>query len=113
MFGSTQHAVVFLISVGAFAFEAWALIDALRYPGGAYAAAGKQTKGLWVGLLGGATAIGFLGLPYPLGIALANALGFLGLAAIAAAAVYATGVRPKLRAIGRTPRQARDRRGGW
>ncbi len=112
-FGSIQNGVVFLISVGAFAFEAWALIDALRYPGSAYAAASKQTRGLWAGLLGGATVIGFLGLPYPLGLAPARTLGFLGLAAIAAAAVYAAGVRPALRSIGRTPRQGRDRRGGW
>ena len=112
-FGSIQNGVVFLISVGACAFEAWALIDALRYPGAAYATAGKQTKALWGGLLGGATVIGFLGLPYPLGLAPASALGFLGLGAVAAAAVYSAGVRPALRAIGRTPRQGRDRRGGW
>jgi hypothetical protein len=112
-FGSIQNGVVFVISVGAFVFEGWALIDALRYSGSAYAAAGKQTRALWGGLLGGATVIGFLGLPYPLGFAPASALGILGLAAIAAAAVYAAGVRPALRAVGRTPRQGRDRRGGW
>jgi hypothetical protein len=113
LFGSIQQGVVFVISVGAFVFEVWALIDALRYPPSAYAAAGKQTRTLWVGLLGGATVVGFLTLPYPLGLALASALGFLGLAAIAAASVYAVGVRPALRAIGRKPRQGRDRRGGW
>ena len=113
IFGSIQYGVVFVISIGAFAFEAWALIDSLRYPAGAYVAAGKQTRALWAGLLGGATTIGFLGLPYPLGFALASALGFLGLAAIAAAAVYTVGVRPALRGIGRTPRRRRDQRGGW
>ena len=113
VFGSIQYGLLFVISIGAFAFEVWALIDAIRYPAGAYVAAGKQSKGLWGGLLGGAAAIGFLCLPHPLGIALASALGFLGLAAIAAAAVYTVGVRPALRAIGRTPRRRRDQRGGW
>jgi len=113
IFGSIQNGVVLAISIGAFAFEAWALIDAIRYPTGAYVAAGKQTKGLWGVVLGAASVIGFLGLPYPLGLAPASALGFLGLAAIAAAAVYTVGVRPALRTIGRTPRQRRDQRGGW
>jgi hypothetical protein len=113
IFGSIQYGVLLVISIGAFAFEAWALIDALRYPAGVYEAAGKQTRGLWAALLGGATVVGFLGLPYPLGFAPASALGILGIAAIAAAGVYAAGVRPALRAIGRSPRQRRDRRGGW
>jgi hypothetical protein len=112
-FGSIQQAVVFLISVGAFAFEVWALIDALRYSGSTYGAAGKQTRTLWGALLGGATVIGFLGLPYPLGLALASALGFLGIAAIAAAAIYTFGVRPALRATGQRPRQTHNKRGGW
>lgn len=113
IFGSIQGIVVFLISVGAFAFEVWALIDALRYPGGAYVAAGKETKALWGGLLGGAAVVGFLGLPEPLGFSYTQALSFLGIAAIAAAAVYAARVRPALRGIGRAPRKSRNKRGGW
>ena len=113
MFGSIQNGVYFVIAVGAFVFEAWALIDALRYPAGAYLAAGKQSKGLWGGLLGGATAVGFLGLPGPLGLSRLSAIGILGIAAIVAAGVYATGVRPALQSIGRSPRRTRPQRGGW
>jgi hypothetical protein len=113
LFGTIQQGVVFVISVGAFVFEAWALIDALRYSNSAYEAAGKQTRTLWGALLGAATVIGFLGLPYPLGVPLASALGFLGIAAIVAAAVYAFGVRPALHSTGRRPPQTRNKRGGW
>ncbi len=113
VFASVQLAVYFFIAVGAFVFEAWALIDALRYPAGAFTAAGKQSKPLWVGLLAGATAVGFLSLPAPVGVSFTNALGFVSLAGIAAAGVYAVGVRPALRAIGRGPRPRRDQRGGW
>ena len=112
-FGTIQQGVVFVISVGAFVFEVWALIDALRYSNSAYEAAGKQTRTLWGALLGAATVIGFLGLPYPLGFALASALGFLGIAAIAAAAFYTFGVRPVLRATGRRSGQTRNKRGSW
>ena len=113
MFGTVQAGVVLIIAVGAFAFEAWALIDAARHSPGAYIAAGKQTKALWVGILAGATVIGFLGLPCPLGLSFTSAISFLGIAAIAAAGIYAAGVRPALRAAGPGPRRSRDERGGW
>lgn len=113
MFGAIQGGVVFVIAIGAFIFEAWALIDASRYPTGAYLAAGKQTKPLWVGILVGATIVGFLGLPYPLGLSYTSAISLLGLAAIAVAGIYAAGVRPALRSVGRGHRRTRDQRGGW
>jgi hypothetical protein len=113
VFGTIQHWLFVVIAVGSFAFEAWALIDALSRPRGTYRSADKQTKALWVGILLGALAIGFLGLPSPVGFAVTNALGLLGIAAFAAAMIYAVGVRPALRAIRRSPRRARERRGGW
>lgn len=113
MFGAIQGGVVLIIAIGAFVFEAWALIDASRYPPGAYPAAAKQTKPLWVGILVGATIVGFLGLPYPLGLSYTSAISFLGIAAIAAASIYAAGVRPALRSVDRGPRRTRDQHGGW
>ena len=113
IFGTIQYWLFFVISVGAFVFEGWAFVDALTYPAGTYANANKQSKALWVGILVAALAVGFLGLPSPIGFAVTNALGLLGIAAIAAAAIYTFGVRPALRATGRVPRQKRNKRGGW
>jgi hypothetical protein len=113
MFGVLQAGVVLVIAIGAFAFEAWALIDALRHAPGAYLASGKQTKALWVGILAGATVVGFLGLPYPLGLSYTSVISFLGIAAIAGAGIYAAGVRPALRSVGPGPGRTREQRGGW
>jgi hypothetical protein len=113
MFGALQAGVVFVLAIGAFAFEAWALIDALRHAPGAYVAASKQTKAFWVVILAGATVVGFLGLPYPLGLSFTSVISFLGIAAIAGAGVYAASVRPALRSVGPGPRRSRDQRGGW
>ena len=106
MFASAQVAVFFVFAVGAFAFEVWALIDALRYPAGSFTAAGKQSKQLWGVVLAVAAAVGFLGLPGPIGLALTNPLGLLSLAGIAAAGIYTANVRPALRATGRGRRTA-------
>lgn len=113
LFGSLQLVIYFVIAVGAFVFEIWAFIDALRYPSAAFVAAGKQTKTVWGGLLGAAAAVGFLGLPPPLGLSFTSAIGLIGLAGIVVAGIYATGVRPALAAIGRGRRPRRDHRGGW
>lgn len=113
MFGVLQSGIVLVLAVGAFAFEAWALVDSLRHAPGAYLASGKQTKALWVGILSGASVVGFLGLPYPLGLSYTSVISFLGIAAIAGAGIYAAGVRPALRSIGRDPRPRRQQRGGW
>jgi hypothetical protein len=113
MFGFVQGTLYLVIAIGAFAFEGWALIDALRHSSGAYPAAGKQSKGLWGGILAGATAIGFLALPYPFGAPRVSALGILGIAALAAAGIYAASVRPALRSVGKTSRPRREQRGGW
>lgn len=113
MFGVVQAGVVLVLAIAAFAFEAWALIDALRHAPGAYVAAGKQTKALWVGILAGATVVGFLGLPYPLGLSYTSVISILGIAAIAGAGIYAAGVRPALRSVGPGHRKSNGQRGGW
>ena len=77
MFAFIQGSIYLVLAIAAFAFEGWALIDALRHTSGAYVAAGKQTKALWGGILGLAATIGFLALPYPLGAARVGALGIL------------------------------------
>ena len=96
-----QYFIVLVLAVGAFAIEVWALVDALRHSAGAYTAAGKLTKPIWLAILGVATAFGILGLPGgPL-----DSLGFLAIIGVVAAAVYLTDVRPAVR-------QMRGRGGG-
>ena len=86
-----------ILALGAFVAEVWAFIDALRRPARAFVAAGKQTKPLWLIILGVAVAIGlYIG-------ALAggfSAIGILPIAAFVASAIYLTDVRPKVKEIG-------------
>lgn len=75
----------------AVAVKLWALVDAAIRPGPSYVAAGKQTKPLWVVLLGLAVALDLLW-----------GRGFLSLFAVAGlivAIIYLVDVRPKLREV--------------
>jgi hypothetical protein len=69
-----------------------ALLDAASRPSGAFDAADKLSKGLWLGLL-------IVGL-------------FIWLVGIVAAIVYLTDVRPAVRAYGGGPRGGGSRGGG-
>ena len=80
------------MAIVAFVVEAWALIDAFRRPSAAFVAAIKQTKPLWLIILGVATAVGLGFAAYHLGV-----LSILPIAAFVAAAIYMTDVRPKVR----------------
>ena len=83
-----------VLAIAAFVVEVWAFTDALRRPGKAYQAAGKQTKPLWLIILGVAVVIGLY-----LGVLSGGfgAVGILPIAAFVAAAIYLTDVRPKVR----------------
>jgi len=86
--------VYFFVIIGfaAFAFEAWAFVDAIMRPAQAFVAVGKRTKQLWLLVTGVAAVVGlafaFLG---------NAAMSMLGVAAFVAAAVYITDVRPKVK----------------
>lgn len=95
---TVQYFIVLLLSLGAFAVEVWALVDALRRRSGAFVAAGKRTKPFWLAVTGVAAALGFLSLPYG-GGGFSSPLGFLSIIAVVAAAVYLTDVRPAVRQI--------------
>lgn len=82
-----------VLAIAAFIVEAWAFIDAIRWPSQAFVAASKQTKPLWLIILGVATAIG-LGTAASTGFA---AIGILSVAAFVASAVYLTDVRPRVK----------------
>lgn len=81
-----------VLLLGAFVIEGWAFGDALRRPSAAFPAAGKQTKPIWLVILGVAFVIGIGG-----------AVGYLALlsifpiAAFVAAAIYLVDVRPKIK----------------
>jgi hypothetical protein len=80
-----------LILLAAFAVELWAFIDAVRRPTGAFTSAGKQTKPIWLLILGVASVVG-------LAFALYGGItSILAVAAFAAAAFYHVDVRPKVK----------------
>jgi hypothetical protein len=94
--GPVQYFFYALIVVG-FVIEAWAFIDALRHPANAYVAASKQTKPLWLIILGVALLIGIGGVTQQIG--LFNSVLALPIIAFVAAAIYLVDVRPKLRTV--------------
>jgi hypothetical protein len=94
--GTLQDVVVIALGVLAFGLEVFALVDAFRTRQDAFVAAGKQTKNLWLIILGVATAFGFVALP-PFGSI--SVFSILPIAAVVAAAVYLTDVRPAVRQI--------------
>ena len=99
----TLYLIVFVLCIVA-------LVDLLRRRAPAFPAAGKRTKAFWGAVLGVATAVAFVALPYPLGI---GELQFLALGSAVAATVYLVDVKPALgphrRGGGRGPAS----RGGW
>ena len=83
-----------VLSIAALGVEVWAFVDAVRRPAQAFPAAGKQTKPLWLIILGVAVVVGLY-----LGVLSGGfgAVGILPIAAFVAAAIYLTDVRPKVR----------------
>jgi len=83
-----------VISIAAFAFEVFAFIDAVRRPAPAFVAAGKQTKPIWLLILGVAMVVG---LGYAFYVGGASAISILPVAAFVAVAIYLVDVRPKVK----------------
>jgi hypothetical protein len=109
MFGTLQWGILMLLSVGALIAGVWGIVDAARYQSSTYVAARKQSKALWLVILIAASAIAFISVPAPIGRG-DGIIGFLGIAAVAAIAVYFATVRPALRQ--HEPRRGGGRRGG-
>jgi hypothetical protein len=85
-----------LLLIIAFVAEAWALVDALRCPAQAFAAASKQSKKLWLIILAVATVLGMAHAVLPAqGVSPIRLLiGIFPVAAFIAAAIYLADVRP-------------------
>ena len=84
----------FALAAVAFVFEVWAFIDATTRPSQAFVASSKQTKPLWLIILGVAAVIGLAGAVYGVG-----PTSILPVAAFVAAAIYLADVRPKVRSF--------------
>jgi len=112
MFGSLQHLIVLLISIAVLVAAVWALIDASRYSNSAYKSAGKNSKTLWLVILGVAAVVGFISLPPPLGAG-GGVIGFLGIASVIAVVYYFVDVRPKVAAMNPGSRGPSRSSGGW
>lgn len=107
--GQAQGWVMLALGVGALLLCAYALVDALRRPARLFPAADKRTKGLWVGILGLATALVFVNFT-------GNSLGFLSILSVVAAGVYLADVKPALDASsgrGRGDRRNMGPYGPW
>ncbi|GII57541.1 membrane protein [Planotetraspora thailandica] len=92
MLGSTYSVldlIFWLLSLGALILSAWALIHAIRIPTQAFPAAGKQTKPLWLVILGFATLFTFAAV-----VRYISALSIFTIAAVIASGIYLADVKP-------------------
>ncbi len=83
-----------VLLLGAFVIEAWAFGDALRRPKVAFPAAGKQTKPIWLIILGVAFVIGIAG-----AVGYLTLISIFPIVAFVAAAIYLVDVRPKIKSM--------------
>jgi len=86
---SLASGLLLLLNLGLLVLVVWALIDALTRPAAAFIAAGKQTKPIWLAILGVALLLVLVGL--------GGVLGIFGFIVAVAAIVYLVDVRPAVR----------------
>ncbi len=95
-----------VLLLGAFVVEAVAFVSAIRQPATAFIAASKQTKPIWLIILGVAFVIGIGG-----AIGYLALLSFFPIIAFVAAAIYMVDVRPKIKQV--RPGQRQGPYGPW
>jgi hypothetical protein len=95
-----------VLLLAAFVVETWAFIHALLQPSTAFTAASKQTKPIWLIILGVAFVIGVGGAVGYLAL-----LSFFPIIAFVAAAIYLVDVRPKVKQV--RPGQRQGPYGPW
>ena len=110
MFGTYTPLTYFFLALGlaAFGVELWAFIDAITRPAQAFVATGKQTKPLWLIILGVAAVVGLYGAAYGVG-----PVSILPVAAFVAAAIYLADVRPKVRSFPKNGGSSSGPYGPW
>jgi len=82
--------ILWIIGFGTLVVSAWAFIDCIRARPDAFPAIGRQSKGMWLALTGGATLVS---------LATFSPIGILGIASIVIAGVYLLDIRPKIAEI--------------
>ena len=92
LIGSAQGTVALVLSVAILGMEIFAFVDAARHQPGAYLAAGKRTKQIWLIVTGVAMLLGFL--------TLGNPLTLFALLGVVGAGIYLADVRPALQSVG-------------
>ena len=95
------------LAIAAFVVEAWAFFDAIIRPAPAFVAAGKQTKTIWLIILGVAFVLGLYSAAY------GGVTSILSVAAFVAAAIYLADVRPKVRGFRRGSSSSSGPYGPW
>jgi hypothetical protein len=80
-----------ILNLGLLVLVGWALIDAATRPAAAFLAAGKQTKQIWLIILGVSLLMCLVGV--------AGVLGLFGFVVAIAAIVYLVDVRPAVRGM--------------
>jgi len=95
------------LSIAAFVVETWAFIDAIIRPAPAFVASGKQTKPIWLIILGVAFVLGLYTAAY------GGVTSILAVVAFVAAAVYLADVRPKVREFRRGSSTRQGPYGPW
>jgi hypothetical protein len=87
----------YALMVAAFVIDGFAFIDALRHPAAAYVAVSKQSKPIWLIILGVALLVGVGGVTQRIG--LFTSLLALPIIAFVAASIYLVDVRPKVKGV--------------
>jgi hypothetical protein len=80
-----------ILNLGLLVLVGWALIDAATRPAAAFLAAGKQTKQIWLAILGVSLLLCLIGV--------GGFLGLFGFIVAVAAIVYLVDVRPAVRGM--------------
>jgi Protein of unknown function (DUF2516) len=111
VFGSSYTPLTYFflaLGLAAFGVELWAFIDAAIRPKQAFVATGKQTKPLWLIILGVASVVGLAGAVYGVG-----PTSILPVAAFVAAAIYLADVRPKVKSFPKNGGSSSGPYGPW
>ncbi|SDQ81117.1 DUF2516 family protein [Thermostaphylospora chromogena] len=88
--------IFWLLAIGAFAMAAYAFVHALRTPTRAFAITGKQTKKLWMIILGFAVLFAFAA-----AVQYLHTLSIFTIASVIASGIYLADVRPAVSEIGK------------
>ena len=91
IFGSLQQVIALVFGLAALGFAVFCFVDALRHRADAFTAAGKQSKNIWLAVLGVAVALSFYTVLSPFTLT--------WILAVVGSGVYAADVRPALRQV--------------